>query len=71
MTQDASFLTARQAADRLTDAGMPVAKDTVQRWCREGKITAITLPGGHYRIRVEDVDAILTAPAETLSGGTA
>jgi excisionase family DNA binding protein len=64
MTQDHSFLTVRQAAERLTEAGMPVAKDTVQRWCREGKLAAVTLPGGHYRIRTEDVDAILAAPAE-------
>lgn len=63
MTQDHTFLTAREAAERLTGAGMPVAKDTVQRWCREGKLAAITLPGGHYRIRAEDVDAILSAPA--------
>lgn len=68
MTQDQSFLTARQAAERLTDAGVPVAKDTVQRWCREHKLPAITLPGGHYRIRAEDVDAILTSPPPTEAG---
>lgn len=64
MTQEPSFLTARQAAERLTEAGMPVAKDTVQRWCREGKIPSITLPSGYYRIRVEDVDALLAPAAE-------
>lgn len=64
MTQEPSFLTAREAAERLTNAGLPVAKETVQRWCREGQVPAVTLPGGHYRLRVEDVDAILAgAPA--------
>lgn len=38
---------------------MPVSKDTVQRWCRDEKITAVTLPSGYYRIHVEVVDAIL------------
>jgi excisionase family DNA binding protein len=59
MTQQPPFLTARQAAERLTDAGMPVTKETVQRWCREGRLPAIATLGGHYRIRAEDVDAIL------------
>lgn len=59
MTQEPSFLTARQAAERLAEKGMPVSKETVQRWCRDGKISASTLPGGHYRIRVEEIDAIL------------
>lgn len=59
MTQEHLFLTARQAAERLTRAGMPVSKDTVQRWCRDEKITAVTLPSGYYRIHVEVVDAIL------------
>ena len=68
MTQDTSFLTARQAAERLTEAGMPVAKDTVQRWCRDGKIASVRLPGGYYRLRVEDVDALLTVAPATEAG---
>jgi excisionase family DNA binding protein len=61
MTQDTSFLTVGQATERLNAAGLPIRRDTVQRWCRDAKIPAVTLPGGHYRIRVEDVDALLTA----------
>lgn len=53
------FLTAREAAEHLTAAGLPITKETVQRWCRKGEITAVTLPGGHYRISVEEVDKIL------------
>lgn len=64
MTQEHLFLTVRQATDRLNGAGMPVAKDTVQRWCREKKIASVTLPGGQYRIHVKDVDALLMASAE-------
>jgi len=59
MTQEDLFLTAREAADRLTKAGMTISKDTVQRWCREEKIASVKLPGGYYRIPVEVVDAIL------------
>jgi excisionase family DNA binding protein len=63
MTQEPLFLTARQAAERLSAAGAPVSKETVQRWCRDRKLTAVTMPGGQYRIRTEDVDAILSIPA--------
>lgn len=69
MAQPPKFLTPPQAAERLTAAGMPVHKDTVQRWCREGGIPATITPGGRYRIRVEDVDACLvTAPVDTGAG---
>jgi excisionase family DNA binding protein len=32
---------------------------TVQRYITEGKIKAVRLPGGQYRIRPEDADAAL------------
>ena len=36
---------------------------TVQRYLAEGRVKAIRLPGGHYRIRPEDADAALEASA--------
>lgn len=69
MTQEPLFLTVREAAERLTTAGMPIPQDAVQRWCREKKIPAVTLPSGYYRIRVEDIDALLVPqPAESAAG---
>lgn len=69
MTQEPLFLTVSQATDRLNDSGLPVTRDAVQRWCREGKIPTVTLPGGHYRIRVEDIDALLvTQPVDSAAG---
>jgi excisionase family DNA binding protein len=59
MTQEPLFLTVREATDRLNKAGMQVTRDAVQRWCREKQIPTVTLPGGHYRIRVKDIDALL------------
>lgn len=59
MTQDHPFLTVSQATERLNQAGLTVSRDTVQRWCRESKITSQTLPGGYYRIRAEEIEAIL------------
>ena len=32
---------------------------TVRRWIRDGKIRAIKLPGGHYRVSIEDFRAFL------------
>lgn len=64
MTQDHLFLTVRQATERLNAAGMPVTQETVQRWCRDEKIATTKLPGGHYRIHVKDVDAILSVSSE-------
>ena len=64
MAQEHLFLTVSQATERLNRSGMNVHRTTVQRWCRSGKIPAATLPGGgYYRIRVEDIDAILTPKA--------
>lgn len=69
MTQVPSFLTVSQATERLNAAGLSVSRDTVQRWCRESKIPTAALPGGAYRIRIEDVDALLvTRPADAEAG---
>ncbi len=66
MTQVALFLTPRQAAERLTKAGLPITEDTVRRWARKGQIDRVQLPGGEYRIHRDVVDALLStagAPA--------
>lgn len=55
MTQDALYLTPSQAAECLTEAGLPITEDTVRRWAREGKVPALKLPGGTYRIHRTDV----------------
>ncbi len=60
MTQEHLFLTVSQATEHLNKAGLSVSRATVQRWCRIGRIPAAALPGGgYYRIRAQDVDAIL------------
>jgi excisionase family DNA binding protein len=34
-------------------------QETVRRWLRTGKLVGITLPGGSYRIRREDLEGML------------
>ena len=69
MTQDPPFLTVSQATERLNKAGLTVSRDTVQRWCREKKVPTVQLPGGFYRLRIEDVDALLvTQPIDSGAG---
>lgn len=59
MAQETLFLTVGQATQRLKDHGMVVHRDTVQRWCRTGRLPAVAPGNGYYRIRVEDIDALL------------
>ncbi|WP_431892737.1 excisionase family DNA-binding protein [Micromonospora haikouensis] len=66
MTQVPLFLTPRQAAERLTNAGLSITEDTVRRWARKGQIERVQLPGGEYRIHRDVVDGLLastTVPA--------
>ncbi len=63
MTQVPLFLSPRQAAERLTAAGLPVTEDTVRRWAREDQVEALKLPSGYYRIRTSVIDAILDGSA--------
>lgn len=60
MTQLPPYLTPRQVATALTEAGVTITEDAARRWAREGMIDAIRLPGGQYRIPREAVEAILT-----------
>jgi putative resolvase len=36
-----------------------VHRDTVQAWCRGGKLAAIVTAGGHYRIPASALDAFI------------
>ena len=47
-----------------------VRESTVKRWARTGKIPSARTPGGHIRVRLSDVAAMLAAPAhpENASG---
>lgn len=71
MTQEPLFLTVGEATARLNEKGLAISRDAVQRWCREKQIPTVTLPGGHYRIRVEDVDALLTPQPAASEAGAA
>ena len=53
------LLTAAQVAARI-----PVHVETVRRWTREGKLTAVVLPSGRKRYRAADVDALLLTPQD-------
>ena len=70
MTQVPSYLTPRQAADYLVAAGVQITEDAVRRWARDDKIPALTLPVGQYRIKREDLDAILAGDRATAAAAT-
>jgi excisionase family DNA binding protein len=36
-----------------------VSQATVRRWLRTGKLPAVTLPTGHYRVRHEDLQRLI------------
>ena len=55
MTPDAPLLTTTEVAEACN-----VEPETVRRWVREGRIAAITLPGGLKRFRREDIARLLT-----------
>lgn len=68
MTQLPRYLTPRQVAETLTEAGIPVTEDAARRWARESMVESVKLPGGQYFIPRSAIDAILAgktpAPAE-------
>lgn len=57
--RETDLLTVTETVERLAEMGIIVTPQTVQRWCKRGRIPAYRLPGGHYRIAVGDVDALL------------
>jgi excisionase family DNA binding protein len=58
MTQERRWLTPPQAAVLLE-----VSDQTVRDWIAAGRIPAIKHPSGQFRIRREDVEAILSGDA--------
>lgn len=38
---------------------MGVRRATVARWVRDGRLPAVQTPGGHWRVRSSEVDAML------------
>lgn len=51
------FHTPREAAQRLG-----ISYPTIKQWIYQGKLKAITTPGGHYRIHEREIQA-MTQPA--------
>jgi excisionase family DNA binding protein len=41
-----------------------ISRDTLKRWEKKGRITALRTPEGHRRFRRRDVEALLTEPIE-------
>lgn len=62
MPQLSPLLTTAEAARKLT-----VSDETIRRWIADGKLPAITLPSGQYRIRKADVEAILRGEPESVA----
>lgn len=54
VTKDKAFLTVSEVAEFLR-----VWPDTVRQWLHTGKLWGVKLPGGAWRIRPEDLDALL------------
>lgn len=42
---------------------MPTSEETVREWARSGLVPAVRTPGGRYKFRTEDIDALVEAPA--------
>jgi excisionase family DNA binding protein len=52
--ENQAWLTRAQVATRLG-----VSTQTVYRWTREGRLPAYRGPGGQYRHKLEDIDAVI------------
>jgi excisionase family DNA binding protein len=63
--RDISYLlTLSEAADACR-----VTPGTIRRWVKTGKLDAVTLPGGTYRIRHEDLARLIQVAHESDRGG--
>lgn len=55
MLADEPLLSPREAADRLQ-----VSETSVRRWVKLGRLKAIRLPSGRRKVRLSEVEAILS-----------
>ena len=58
MTEE--LLTIKEAAKILK-----VRRETIRRYIKNGYLKAVTLPGGGYRLREQDIQKLLSRPALT------
>ena len=66
MGQELDLLTTGEAA-----LALHVTDETIRRWITAGRIPAITLPSGQFRIRRDYIDGILSTPSATDAGQVA
>lgn len=45
-----------------------VRQETIRRYINDGVLKALTLPGGDYRVRQEDAEALLRPKLEAVDG---
>lgn len=56
---EVTYITTSQVADKFH-----VSTSAVRKWVADGKLKpALATPGGHYRFRLDDIDALLTTKA--------
>ena len=55
-----NYLSTGQASKSLS-----VTPDTILKWIKQGRISALRTPGGHYRISREDINALLNQKEQT------
>jgi excisionase family DNA binding protein len=57
-----NYLSTGQASKSLS-----VTPDTILKWIKQGRISALRTPGGHYRISREDINVLLNQTEQTTS----
>ena len=43
---------------------LKVRRETIRRYIKHGHLRAVTLPGGDYRLREQDIKRLLTKPSQ-------
>ncbi|MGO1400951.1 MAG: helix-turn-helix domain-containing protein [Flaviflexus sp.] len=64
---DAHNATARLLTTTDVAEILQVSRSTVLNWCRDGRILAIRLPSGQYRVPQTELDRILTPTSPSAS----
>lgn len=59
MSHQVAYVTTAAVAKRFA-----VDPATVRRWAADGRLPAVVTPGGHYRFRMEDVEALLNPSSQ-------